>query len=180
MTIIAGIVDADSVWMGSDGRTSNGAQVSSLLKSKLIGRAVGKRPLVIGVAGSLRVAQIIEYLPLPKVGWRPDVYSFMLGLAEMLRVELRERGAGVEANGEQWGDFEVLAAFYGRLFFIQSDYSVIEKGSYWAIGSGAPYALGALIASGNAQTDERLQQALAAAAEFDPHCGRPFFINVVR
>jgi hypothetical protein len=180
VTIIAGIVDGDSVWLGSDGRASNGMQFSSLLKSKLIGRAVGKRPLVIGVAGSMRIAQIVEFLPLPKVGRQPDAYTFMLGLAEMMRVGLRERGAGAEMNGEQWGEFEVLAAFGGRMFLIQSDYAVIEKSPHWAIGSGAAYALGALCASPESQPHARLQQALEAAARFDPYCGRPFYLNVVR
>ena len=182
MTIIAGIVEGAQVWMGSDGLASDGLQAFTLPRPKLLRRTVGKRPLLMGTAGSIRVAQIVETLLLPKVGRGVDSYRFMLDVAEALRISLRDRGAANETNGEQWGEFSLLAAFAGRLFVIQSDYSVVERSPYAAIGSGEYYALGSLYttSSTDKHPEVRLIEALSAAEYFDPHCGRPFHVGTCR
>ncbi len=181
MTVIVGIVEGTQVWMGSDSQASDDSRTFVMQQPKIVERrAGGKWQLLMGTAGSIRVAQIIEILPLPKLGWRPDAYQFMLGLAESIRLSLRDRGAGGEANGEQWGEFNLLAAVAGRLFVIQSDYAVIECSPYAAIGSGEYYALGSLYATKDwgLRPETRLLEALAAAEHFDPHCGRPFHVGV--
>jgi len=180
MTIVIGVVEGTQVWMGSDSLASDDVQAFVLQRPKLFCRRVGKRPLLMGLSGSVRIAQIAECLSLPKAGRKVDAYLFMLEMAEALRLALRDKGAGGETNGEQWGEFTLMAAFAGRLFIVQSDYSVLERCPYAAIGSGELYALGSLHATRDSglRPETRLLEALAAAEHFDPHCRRPFYVRV--
>lgn len=180
MTTIVGIVENGRVWLGSDSLVSDSMQKLGLPHSKTVMRYVGKRPLCFGVSGSSRVSQLLERLDMPDYGRKSSSRGFMLDLAEALRECLKEKGAVIEERGEQGGNFEVLVGFEGKLFVIQSDFSVLEtRGDYASVGSGQYYALGSLFSTSQLSRDPewRLRLALMAAEKYDPGSGRPFWVE---
>lgn len=67
------------------------------------------------------------------------------------------------------------------IFHIGADMSVTTFEKYYAIGSGADYALGAVAALYNDTLDATTvcQKAIAAAIDFDVHCGGEIDIRVI-
>lgn len=183
MTIIIGVVENGAAWIASDSAVSLGDQVLTSLHPKYFEIPIGKqkRPLLIGVAGNLRIAQLIEGVEMPHEGDEPR--QFALKLAEAIRGHIRERGAAVDEQGEQYGDFQMLAIWEGRIFAIYGDFSVLEPDTkIVAIGSGQTAARGALYALRDTDLDtrERITEALGAAAHCDTHCAAPYYIHTVR
>ncbi|MCA9874546.1 MAG: hypothetical protein KC441_12845 [Anaerolineales bacterium] len=181
MTTIVGLISYGRVWMGSDSLISDGMQKLSLPHPKTFVRYVGERPLCFGVAGSARISQLLEQLELPAYHKKASPRAFLFDLAEALRECLKDKGAGIEERGQQGGNFEVLVAFDGELFVIQSDFSILEtRGDFVAVGSGQYYALGSLFST-EASPDPawRLRLALMAAEHYDPGSGRPFWVGSI-
>ncbi|HEX2676073.1 MAG TPA: hypothetical protein VHM19_05520 [Polyangiales bacterium] len=59
------------------------------------------------------------------------------------------------------------------IYYVASDMSVTEFDQYYAVGSGAPYALGAVHAlySPRADAEALARKAVSAASELDLYCG---------
>ena len=73
--------------------------------------------------------------------------------------------------GDLDASFLVVAA--SGIFYVACDMSVTEFQNYYAVGSGAPYALGAMHAlyAPNAKADVIASKAVAAASALDIYCG---------
>lgn len=110
-----------------------------------------QREYLIGVCGGLRALQAVKYGVRYPV-WRepepgepePNVHAFVVdSVVRAIRKGLRRFGV----NWNESFDAELLVAFRGRLFSIDSDFGVFESSDgYMAIGAGADLALGALAA----------------------------------
>lgn len=70
-------------------------------------------------------------------------------------------------------DASFLVASTSGIFYVACDMSVTEFDNYYAVGSGATYALGALHAlhSPRANVEAIARKAVAAASELDIYCG---------
>ena len=74
-------------------------------------------------------------------------------------------------GGDKDAGFDMLFAFDGELFEIDSDFSVLLNGDgIYGIGSGSPFAIGALYAGAT------VEQALEIAAKNDIYTSEPFQI----
>ena len=123
---------------------------------------------VVGLAGDPRVGQLIRLNMQEELQELLDLDSgivFAANLATMLRYERVKRP-----------DFELLIGHGERLFTLWSDYTVALSQTFYAsIGSGAPYALGALFAVNDFGLSARDATSLAVQASCKHHteCMRP-------
>ena len=94
--------------------------------------------------------------------------SFSSAMYGIIAVD--ENGYKLDGNDKDAG-FDMLFAFDGELFEIDSDFSVLLNGDgIYGIGSGSPFAIGALYAGAT------VEQALEIAANNDIYTSEPFQI----
>lgn len=133
-------------------------------RSHLMPKVVSAGGWLIGTAGSAGVCDFVQY------AWQipePDIYDYpyMAGVfVPSLRSALSEAGL----LGDKELEFQMLVARDGRIYQIESDLSVLQRedGAY-AIGTGAPYAIGAWTAGADALT------AVEIAIDNDVNSGFP-------
>jgi len=80
-------------------------------------------------------------------------------------------------------DSELLLAINQTLYHIDGDYSwFTDQTGIYAIGTGAPYALGALNAMPNpknsTQAKKQALKAIATASKYDPNTGHPYHTHL--
>jgi ATP-dependent protease HslVU (ClpYQ) peptidase subunit len=172
MTIIAGVVADGRVYLAADSCSADGTRRVRQTEPKVWRDG----PCVVGVSGSHRLAQVVCYhtsfadLNGGALAWLLREYIPRL---KQVTAEL----GGTEKDGDTtFLDGDIIIGYRDVLFWIDSECSVVPIATaFAAIGSGAPYALGALWGSnwvGNdTPTRTRLTQAVKAAQFFDVYCG---------
>ena len=173
MSCVIGLLHDGKVYVASDGiATTDDGEKRPIVANKIF----TNKNYIIGFTGSVRTGQLAG----PKFFDPPEnIYD----LPDALREKLGEKGSLVISSDTQQhlNACNYIIAYRGRLFEMLMDFQLNEiMGSYSAIGSGAPYAMGALFASRNINFPERrLKTALKAACEYDMCCGLPFTIEVM-
>jgi ATP-dependent protease HslVU (ClpYQ) peptidase subunit len=169
MTVIVGISDSDSVYIGGDRGVSDNDSILSMSRSKVSYRD----GWLFGYAGTLGTGQLMEFINLPKVLKNDDPYKLLrMDIVEQLKAFYDTHGRDIEDNGTDW-----LIGYGNRLFELSSgDWGVLEV-SYSAIGSGSTFALGSLHTSQNwRDTKKRVHKSLESAISFSPTCKHPIDI----
>ena len=155
MTTIIGIEDINGCLLLADSQTTNGDRPyfdSSLAK------IIQRGDYLLAVAGSGRAADIINWRwKTPSVEHTANLYEFMIThVVPSMRASLTANGYPT-SNEEDV--FVVLIAVHGRIFEIETDGTVlVRQDGVYGIGTGAPYALGAIAAG--ATPDEAMQIAV--------------------
>lgn len=174
MTCIVGWVEKGTVWMGADSCGSNSYTKDSVIQPKLF----KKDNMLIGYTGSFRMGQLLQWrLSIPK---RHDPTSIEEWLATSFADNLRtcfKDGGFAEKDKEQESGGFFLIGFEGRLFTVQSDYSVLEsRRGFDAAGSGEVAAQGALFLAKEIKLppDKAIRLALKAASAIVQGVGEPF------
>lgn len=179
MTVIAALVQDGVVCMGADRCVSDDYSRNVLGTSKI----VRKGPFLIGVAGDVRMLNIIRYRfvpPLQNAEQQDDHYiatDFMDALRDLCTEEQYSR----TEDGQESQDSTLLVAYHGRLYTIGGLFEMTEFARpFAAIGSGRAYVLGSLHSTEiQEQTAIRITKALYAAAEFDHYVRGPFDVEVM-
>lgn len=169
MTVIVGIVDKDTVYIGGDRGVSDDHVMLSMSRPKISERD----GWIFGYAGTLGTGQLMEFINFPKVAKNEDPYKVLrLDVVEQLKKAYEAFGRDIEDNGTDW-----LIAYENRLFEISSgDWGVLEV-SMSAIGTGATFALGSLYTSQSwRDTKRRVQKSLESSIQFSPTCNYPIDI----
>lgn len=195
MTTIIGIQGDGFSIATSDSRISD-VEESGMI-SQIVGLKESNSKLgvngnyVLAAAGDLRAINILHhaFLP-PKVelnikGKKLDQFvttKFIPALRECFEVQgyaapQNEQSAHIAEHGST-----ILMSVNGTIYIIDGDYSWIsDPGGVFAIGTGAQYALGAMISmlpkkgKLSIHTAKNIAlQAIAIAAKFDPYTGSPY------
>jgi ATP-dependent protease HslVU (ClpYQ) peptidase subunit len=173
MTVIVGITDGTTVYIGGDRGASDEISIVSLYRSKVN----INNNWVFGYAGSLGIGQLMEIIDMPSAEGkdpykvlRTEVVSHMRNAIELYSV----------VDNEYSADF--IIGTQGRLFELgTSDWSVAEV-IETSIGSGSQFALGSLHttkAFPAATPEFRINMALEAATTYSPYCqGEVDILNV--
>jgi hypothetical protein len=198
MTCIVGIVDGGVVLMGSDSAATDDsgsieiqkASKTFTLQVPLVGPTKRSMPMLVGFAGSFRIAQILQWsFKVPK--WDPThplmeylVSRFVPALHAAVLTALGEPKAPEGTEAHALRDSSFLIGFQGRLFTLESNGQIMEAlHGYSSVGSGALVALGAMwSATKAAQAAEPwtvLEVGLGAAEYFISTVRRPFYIEYV-
>ena len=170
MTAIVGIEDGGLVWVGADSSATNGHTTESLRHSKVWRSG----PYIIGVAGSGRVSDVVQYgtklTPPPDRGVRRHLVTVVVpAVQKALRKSKAMMTGSGGGTGEPSGGEAVPALFLlaigAHLFSIDEEFCVSQvRDGYAAIGSGGAVACGALYASTGMAVKKRLALALNASA----------------
>lgn len=181
MTCIVGYTDGDSVVIGGDRAATDGWGEITLLRYTKVFRL---GDMLLGVSGSVRGYQLLRYHLEKPTNNRNDPLTFLVkDFIPALRGVFKEHGYTEVDNNRESLDHYALVGYRGQLFVIQSDFSITNTiGAYMAIGSGSPYALGALTALATLRESKKkflVRTALYAAAEHCNSVSAPFDIEVL-
>jgi 20S proteasome alpha/beta subunit len=173
MTIIVGITDGTTVYIGADRGVSDDMSILSLSRPKVH----INNGWVFGYSGSLGVGQLMELIDMPEVDKDTDVYK-------VLRTDVvshMRSAIDLYSSVDPEHTSEFLIGTQGRLFEMNTaDWSVAEVNET-ALGSGSPFALGSLFTTKDfpATPEYRIEMALCAAITCSPSCqGGIDIINV--
>ena len=168
MSCVIGLVQDGDVYMGADGfATTEEGERRPIIADKII----RNKDYLIGYTGSVRTGQILD----PHNFEIPDQIE---DFAEALREHLYAKGCvAITEGGIQMQTCNFLIAYKERLYELLIDFQLNEiMGAFTAIGSGAPYAMGAMfvLEKVNIEPLRKLEYALGAATDFHTSCGPPF------
>jgi hypothetical protein len=177
VTVIAGLVHEDKVYLGGDSAGISGWDLTIRDDPKVF--TVG--PFVMGYTSSFRMGQLLRFRFVPPEHHEDvDTFRFMVcDFIDAIRRTLKDGGYATKTNEQESGGL-FLVGYRGRLFRVESDYQVGEPAlGYSAVGCGDNLALGALYATRHiANPRERLECALAAAEQHSAGVRGPLVIAV--
>lgn len=151
-------------------------------------------PYLLGAAGDVRALNILHHAFQPPTppnnlkGKKLDAFITVKFVPALRECFEKQGYATPEREGAHIAEHEsiVLASIHGVIYVLDGDYSwCSDANSYYAIGSGADYALGALHVLMNRKKGLTIQlaktiatKALASAAKYDVHTGAPYHTYV--
>ena len=175
MTCIVAVSDGNKVYMAGDSCAVDDSTITSRQNPKVF----INNGIAIGYCQSFRMGQIIQYIFVPPtIHKNIDLMEYMVtSFVPALKDCLDEND--FPAHDDDKENWSVIVGIENKLFYIESDWQVgFDNNQYYAIGSGSPYALGAMYASMSKNPIEKLTIGLEAAMEFSPFVRTPFhFIN---
>lgn len=181
MTCIVGVAHGGIVVLGADGLTNDGHVGTVNAPPKLF--RLGE--MLVGVAGDIRVAQLLAYVFEPPA--HPpdeDAMRYLIGrFVPAARARLNTGGVKVDA-GEGRANWCALIGYRGHLYGIYDDFQIEEAVvGFNAVGCGYQAALGSLHTTEymvSLTPYSRVHRALSATARVDIHVGEPFAIEEAR
>lgn len=192
-TIIAIQGDSFSV-VCSDSRISSMdaggfiSQVTTLKDGN--GKVAVNGKYLLGAAGDMRAINLLHHvyqpptIPVGTHGKKLDQF-FTSKVIPSIRECFEQQGYALPDTDKKEHIAEqastILVSLVGSIYVVEGDYSwVSDAQNFYALGTGAPYALGALqVAKGKrkltiSQARTLAIKALTVAAKFDPHTAAPF------
>lgn len=184
MTVIAGLVEDDAVWMAADSATYDGRSVLRPEVNKISRIPFGDgEELLVGFAGHCGLAQaIVHRLQVDGPPRNPsvdDVDHWAWGIAEQVYALAKEHGLLHKEDGGL--DGAGLMAWRHHLWHVSTHCALpIEK--FTAVGSGAEMAIGAmdaLVDSWAYRHDPTriVGAAVAAACRWEGNCQEPIQVT---
>ena len=136
-------------------------------------KIVERNKYLIGVAGRVIALQAIQNNwnpPTLTASFKGTLYNFVVTkIVPSLKMFIDDSKIFTEKEKDEGELFSILIAIKGEVFEIDEDYSVARRADgIYAIGSGADFALGALMAGADPF------QAMNIAALFDVNTHEPF------
>ena len=173
MTVIVGLVDNGTIYMGGDS-----AGIAGLSKTIRADEKVFRNgKMLFGFTTSFRMGQLLRYKfspPEQTIIGQDDMSYMCCSFIDAVRQCFSGNGFG-DKEATNGGTF--LVGFNGVLYRIDSDHQVgISTAGYEAVGCGADLALGALHATVGFPPEIRVKRALEAAAAFSAGVSAPFTI----
>lgn len=165
------VVAADSISLTSDG------ECDTLQESKVWTSG----PWVIAAAGSHRAAQIIRAdCPLPRRVPKDPMHFLVTDWSDQIRQAFFRRNYVADTKTADCPlEGRLIVAVGRRIFEIAGDLSVLEtQRDHTAIGSGAPWAMGALHATSDLPVRTRVAKAMAAAEANSAHVRGPYTLEI--
>jgi len=174
MTVIIGLIDNNTILMGGDSAATNGSYLDILDTQKVF----QKEEFLFGVAGVLRVAQVLEHCF--RIPNRLDHKSDMGYLvSEFVPSFQDELSTYWDINAEHNQNWSVLIGYRSNLYCLEGNFQIIKpKKDYYSIGSGSDCALGSLHSTEklSLSANDRLNLAFDAASQFYASVSPPFHI----
>lgn len=174
MTTIIGIEYADKAVLLADNQVTDDA--GRIYRHSKMEKIAKRGDFLIAGSGEVSPCDIAQHI------WNPpklttkdkqDIYHFMIAKAmPSLRKCLEENGYNFNEEHDKAKDglrFQFLIVVGGEIFDIDQDLAVMKSDSgHYAVGSGAPYALGALTVGA------KPMKAMEAAAKLTAFTSGPY------
>lgn len=166
-----------TVYIGGDSIASDGYSRNIMTQRKVF--RVGE--FLIGYTTSFRMGQLLEHqLDVRQPEEHEIALHYMIsGFADAVRRLFKDNGfSEVNNNQERGGAF--LVGYRGKLYLVQSDFSVLEYSSgIAACGAGEAYALGAMLALEALEPEDRIIRSLEVSAELCALVSQPFYVESI-
>jgi ATP-dependent protease HslVU (ClpYQ) peptidase subunit len=179
MTCIAAIAHKGKVWMGGD---SAGSDSSFSIQTRTDPKVFEKGEFLIGIAGSFRMGNLLRFKfhpPAPAEG-EESLEFICTSFLDAVRICFIENGYAQKENNVEVIDGLFLVGWRGSIYCVYEDYQVATVSEeYAAIGCGQDLALGALYSTKDKKPQDRLRNALEAAARFSAGVRGPFVIKSI-
>lgn len=172
MTCVVAVTDGKKVCMAGD----SGAVDESSITISAVPKVFTKGEFIIGYCHSFRLGQIIQHIFTPPALPANKTITDDALISYMVKKFVPDLKRCLDENNfpyhdDEKNDWELLVGVRGRIFNVQDDWQVgIDILPYAAIGSGSPYALGALF------INQDITAALDAASRFSPFVCPPYTI----
>lgn len=185
MSIAVAVRVADEIVLATDSkRTFGGGAVPEHNLRDVKVRKVG--PAYLATTGWGVYTNILDdYLRVarhPKLADTASIFAFFRSFWKALHERYAFVNDQCSETDTPFGDLDAafLVVNPRGIYYVACDMSVTEFDNYYAVGSGAPYALGALHAlhGPRANAEGIARKAVAAASELDIYCGGT--VNVVK
>lgn len=181
MSVVCAVRKGGTVAICADTQTNSGSLVSSAKHVVNSGKLFSVNGSAIGVVGWTVIGEMLEHSiaddkRLFSLNSRSEIFQTVLRLHEKMKdfykIETKEDD---DQPAESIRLHAMVANRFG-IFEISSYRSVTEYSTYFAIGSGAKLALGAMHAlySRSFSAKQVAEAGVSAAAEFDDGCGLPY------
>jgi hypothetical protein len=169
VTCIIGLVDKGEVWMGADSAFSTECNTWTFRNPKIFRRG----DLMVGVTGDIRVSQVMQFGGLDVAFTPPpseDFQRWVVGeFVPSVRTILQSAGVASKKDEVESFDSRILIGHAGQLCCIECNYGVSwPAGSFFAVGSGADVAMGALYGAFDTtrSAEDRILLALKASERY--------------
>ena len=177
MTVIVGVADRGTVWLGGDSCVS----AEDFTERVEGGKVFRRGDLLIGSSWSLRASQVVRHeMEVPKYQGSMSPIQYMVRkFIPELRSSLSGSGCLKNESGELRTQFTMCVGLHGSIFTIHQDFCVCQSDTgYMAIGSGRDFAIGSLATTQNMRiiAKKRVELAMLAAAEHSGSVAGPFRI----
>ena len=179
MTCIVGFESNGNVYIGGDSAATDG---NLGIRVRADGKVFSKDNMIFGIAGSVRLAQLLRYSFVPpnqSVGQDDFGYLCSSWIGGLLKC-LQDNGCSKIVDNEAVMPGEFLLGFGGNLYHIYSDFQVADNSlPYDACGCASDYALGvmAAVSEDDKTPEEKITKALEVAEEFSAGVMGPFVIK---
>ena len=175
MTTIIGIEYPDRSILVADSRVTDDA--GRIYAHRVMKKISQRGSLLIAGAGEVTPCDIAQNIWIPPqftAKDKKDVYRFMITkVMPSLRKCLTDNGYNFEEDKKDGMRFQFLISVGGEIFDIDEDLSVMKSDdNLYAIGSGGPYALGALYAGAEPEV------AMEIASKVSAYSAPPFYQEV--
>ena len=175
MTTIIGIEYPDRALIVADSRVTD--DTGRIYAHKMMKKVAQRGALLIAGAGEVAPCDIAQNIWVPPqftAKDKKDVYRFMITkVMPSLRKCLIDNGYNFEEDKKDGMRFQFLISVGGEIFDIDEDLSVMKSDdNFYAIGSGGPYALGALYAGADPEV------AMDIASKVSAYSAPPFYQEV--
>lgn len=175
MTTIIGIEYPDRSVLVADSRVTDDA--GRIYAHRVMKKISQRGSLLIAGAGEVTPCDIAQNIWIPPqftAKDKKDVYRFMITkVMPSLRKCLTDNGYNFEEDKKDGMRFQFLISVGGEIFDIDEDLSVMKSDdNLYAIGSGGPYALGALYAGAEPEV------AMDIASKVSAYSAPPFYQEV--
>ena len=187
MTCIVAIRDpaTRTILVAADSRCSMGDSMLKTTLPKSNGKVFEVAGFVLGLTGNARIRHLASSLNVNFGKNGPNAkFDLETTLLDVIVPKLKELAKKYDfyevKNGIPSLRGHMLIAFANQMCQIGDAFAVTPiTGPYWAVGSGAYFALGSLFTSDHADTTvrERALKALAAASHFTDTVGPPFIVK---
>ena len=152
MTTIIGVEYEDRALLIADNQVTD--DIGRIYKHPKMVKITERNGYLIAGSGEVSPCDIANHLwtpPKPTAKDKQDIYHFMITVAmPSLRKCLEDNGYNFNEVYDKSKDglrFQFLIALCGEIFDIDQDLAVMKSSDgFYAVGSGSPFALGALVA----------------------------------
>jgi len=182
VTCIVALEHGGVAYLGSDSFLGDAFTRDQIDRPKFFTK--GER-FFIAFAGGLRGAQVVQHeIKFRKIRNNEDEEAYLVTeVSKKLQSGFAKVGANIKDEGHvDTHDANFLVCINGKIFIIQSDYSIIRsRHGFAVIGAGQEYAMGALAALRKDTTaaKDKVKRALEVASELSPQVCGPFHITEV-
>ena len=185
MSVVVAIKEKDKIYIGADSQVTKGGTRTTLHNPNnyKIWKVDGSDNCLMGHVGNLRDANIIRLMnnvvdDYDEFYKRVD-YRFVVKYLVPTIVKQLKDAMFLKAPDDfvDYMDSSYLFAYQNKLFYINSDCSVIEIDDYIAIGSGANEAIGSLHSTIGEDPKTRIIKAIKSSAANDIYVDYPIILS---